>query len=101
MTVDQMTDAELAAMVRNSLYVKGVTFGDGEDDSRFLLVMAVPYGQRDQVDDLPTAIEGFRELFASDDWTAREFQVYDHNASQRYFSAAMEEVEGNRDEANQ
>lgn len=96
-TIDDFTNAELAGMVRRSLYLDGAQFGDGDTDCRFLLVLAIPYGHADDVDDLPTAIEAFHSLVSDEDWKEREFQVYDHMATQHLFSASMEEVESNRD----
>jgi hypothetical protein len=92
-TINDFTDAELAAMVRNSIYAKNTLFG-GPQGCRFLLVMAVPYGQTDDgVESLPEAIEGFHRLLSDPDWDERDFQVYDHEASQHFFSASMQEVE--------
>lgn len=91
--LEDFTDAELAAMVRNSLYLKNTTFGDRKTDCRFMLVLAVPYGRDENVDSLDVAMEGFARLLQDDDWKEREFQVYDHEASQHYFAASMEEVE--------
>lgn len=77
-TIEQMTDAELAAMVRNSIYAQNARFGRGRHDARFLVVMAVPYGPSDEVNTLPEALDSFAELVQADDWRERSFQVYDH-----------------------
>lgn len=92
-TIDEFTDAELAGMVRRSVYAQRAKFGPGENDSRFLLVVAVPYGSDESVDSLPRAMEGFAELFQADDWTEREFQIYDHAASEPFSAASFEAVE--------
>ena len=36
-TIDELTDHELAQMVRGSIYAKWTTFGGGRTDARFLL----------------------------------------------------------------
>jgi len=77
-SIDDFTDAELAAMVRTGTYTRGETFGDGHN--RFLLVLAVPYGDVDGV-------------FTVADWQERNIQVYDHNACQRFYEANAEEVD--------
>jgi hypothetical protein len=90
-TIDQFTDAELAAMVRNSIYAKNARFGDGPNDCRFLLVLAVPYGKSDTVEELSEAITAFFRLVQDDDYPERDLQVYDHEAPQHYYSAKAEE----------
>lgn len=97
-SINDFTDVELAAMIRRSVYAANTAFGPGDNDSRFLLVLAVPYGKRDDVDDLPTALDAFFHLVRDDDYKERNIEVYDHNASQRYFDATLEDVEANRDE---
>ena len=92
-TINDFTDKELADMIRNSLYAKNARFGDEPTDARFLLVLAVPYGLDDQVDTLPDAIDSFARLLQDDDWQQREVQVYDHRASQHFFSASREELQ--------
>jgi hypothetical protein len=92
-TMDQFTDAELAAMVRNSIYAKNTRFGDGDGTSKFLLVLAIPYGDDENCDTLPEAIEAFATFLQDYDWKERDFQVYQHMAGQQFFSASMEEVE--------
>lgn len=90
-TINDFTDAELAAMVRNSIYAKNARFGDGENDVRFLLVLAVPYGKDEGIEGLSEAMTAFFRLVQDDDYTERDLQVYDHAASQHYFSARAEE----------
>ena len=80
-------------MVRNSLYAKNARFADGPTDARFLLVLAVPYGADDQVDTLTDAIDSFARLLQNDDWQEREIQIYDHQASQHFYSASREELQ--------
>ncbi len=92
-TIDELTDHELAQMVRGSIYAKGVTFGGGPTDARFLLVLAVPYGGGEGVETLPDAIEAFARLLQYDDWPERRVQVYDHAACQRFYDASREELE--------
>lgn len=94
-TLDEFTDAELGAMVRESIYVKGTTFGMGERDARFLIVFAVPYGPIDTVRTLPEAIDAFAQLIQDDDWREREFQVYDHKTGKR-LGITPETLEVNR-----
>ena len=48
-TINQFTDAELAALVRDSIYVQHTAFGDGPNESRFFFVLAAPYGHPDTV----------------------------------------------------
>lgn len=73
--IEDFTDAELAQMVRDSIYVQGTTFSP--DHARFLIVMAIPYGPEDTCDTLPQALGAFHELLGVD-WEERSFQVYDH-----------------------
>lgn len=78
-TIGDFTDKELADMVRNSGYIdKGTTFGDGPRDSRFLLVLAVPYGNADGVDSTLGAIVGFRDLVSDENSAGTNYQIYDH-----------------------
>lgn len=81
MTINDLTDKQLADMVRNSIYAKNARFGDGEKNSRFLLVLAVAYGKDEGIDHITDALEAFAALLQDDDWTEREFQVYEHMAS--------------------
>ena len=90
-SIDQFSDAELARMVRDSIYVQNTRFD--QDHARFLIVFAVPYGREDTVESLPEALDGFARLLQDDDWKERTFQVYDHEASQHYYQAAPEECE--------
>jgi hypothetical protein len=99
MTINDLTDAQLAGMVRNSIYAKNTSFGDGETDCRFLLVLAIPYGRDEDVETLPDAIEAFATFLQEADWKERDFQVYDHAAPQHFYSATMEQVELNEDES--
>lgn len=96
-SINDFTDAELAAMVRNSIYAKNARFGDGPNDSRFLLVMAVPYGNDDCVTELAEAIEGFIRLLSEDDSDERDFQVYDHKLpasyESRFFSTSLQDLD--------
>lgn len=89
------TDKELADMVRNCIYAKNARFEDSGAtfSARFLLVLAIPYGKDEGVDSLPEAIAAFAEFLQDDDWKERSFQIYDHQASQKFFEASMEEVE--------
>jgi hypothetical protein len=73
--LDEIPDSVLANMVRNSCYARNTTFGTGRNDSRYLLVLAVPYGRRDDVSSLPEAFEAFRDLLDSSDWFERQIQV--------------------------
>lgn len=77
-TIDQFTDAELAAMVRESIYAKDVRFGKGKTDARFLLVLAVAYGKDDGIDNLTDALHAFGRLQQDEDWKERSIQAYDH-----------------------
>ena len=92
-TINDFTDKELADLVRNSLYAKNTRFGEAPTDARFLLVLAVPYGTDDQVDTLSDAIDSFARLLQDDDWKEREVQIYDHQASQHFYSASREEFQ--------
>lgn len=94
-TIADFTDKELADMVRNSIYVRNAKFGEGPMTSRFMLVLAVTYGDDEHVQDLDEALEGLHRLMADDDWKERDIQIYDHQASQRFFSATLEEIEAN------
>ncbi len=88
----KFTDAELAAMVRNSCYAKNARFGEGPNDSRFLLVLAVPYGLDEDCESLPEAIEAFLSFCSEGDNNERQFQVYDHAAPQHYYEVSLEEA---------
>jgi hypothetical protein len=93
-TIADFSDAELARMVRESIYAQGAVFGGpGEDGyrSRFLIVLAVPYGEDDGVETLPEAIDAFVKLLRDDDWQERSFQVYDHSASLHFYTVARED----------
>ena len=92
-SINDFTDAELAQMIRESVYAKNTRFGNGKNDSRFLLVLAVPYGQDEDVTSLGEALESFRELLTADDWQERCFQVYDYAAPQHYYQVTAEEAE--------
>ncbi len=92
-SIHDFTDKELADMVRNSIYAKNTRFGDAPTDARFLLVLAVPYGADDFVDTLPEAIEAFARLLQDDDWQERDFQIFDHQAPQHFYSASREELQ--------
>ena len=98
MTINDLTDKQLADMVRNSIYAKNARFGEHEEDSRFLLVLAVAYGKDEGVDHIADALEAFAALLQDDDWTEREFQVYDHMASdkpgaRRFFDVTIDGVD--------
>ena len=92
-TIDELTDHELAQMVRGSIYAKGTTFGGGRTDARFLLVLAVPYGGDEGVETLPDAIDAFARLLQDDDWRERRIQIYDHAACQKFYDASREELD--------
>ena len=92
-SIHEFTDKELADMVRNSIYAKNARFSDAPTDARFLLVLAVPYAADDCVDSLPEAIQAFATLLQDDDWQQRDFQIYDHQAPQHYYSASREELQ--------
>ena len=85
--LSEFSDAELAAMIRNGCYAKGTSFGE---DTRFLLVLAVPYGPVDTVHSLREAIDGFFKLVQDDDYAERSIQVYDHEAREPYFETQLE-----------
>lgn len=93
-TIDQMTDAELAQMVRGSIYANGTEFGHGKRSARFLLVLAVPYGPDDNVTTLSEACESFARLLQDEDWKERSLQVYDHyrRPHARYSQPCIEET---------
>jgi hypothetical protein len=71
----EIPDSILASMVRDGCYTVGESIGDGEDDSQFLLVLAVPYGKVDGVGLVEEALENFRELLSADDWQDRNIQI--------------------------
>lgn len=73
--LDEIPDNVLAKMVRDGCYSRNVTFGRGRNDSRYLLVLAVPYGRRDDVSSLPEAYGAFRDLLDTSDWFERQIQV--------------------------
>lgn len=77
MKIAQLPDKVLADMVRNGAYTRGETIAnDGQSgSSKYLLVLAVPYGPKDSVETLPEAFESFRELLSADDWDERNIMV--------------------------
>lgn len=83
-TINEMSDAELARMVRESVYAKNTQFGDGPTDAQYLLVLAVPYGKDEDVESLSEAIDEFARLLQDDDWQARQFQVYNATSNTFY-----------------
>lgn len=73
--LSDLTDKQLADMIREGCYAKGTQFSP--TDSRWLLVLAVPYGEVDSVTTVRGAFESFRALMADDDWMERHIQVLD------------------------
>lgn len=92
-SINAFTDWELARMVRESIYTKNIRFGDGPTDARFLLVLAVPYGNDEGVETLGDALDGFARLLQDEDWAERSIQVYDHAGRQRYSQVSREDCE--------
>lgn len=88
-TIMEFSDKELADLVRGSIYLNRAHFGKG---SRFLLMLAIPYGTRDKVETLEDAMDAFNRFYRAD-WRARSFQVYDHALiGDRISSLSYEEV---------
>jgi len=71
MNINEIPDKILADMVRNGCYAKNTSFDDGTQ----LLVLAVPYGPNEDVEDLKGAMEAFQSFVADWDWHERQFQV--------------------------
>jgi len=85
-TIDDMTDAELAGMVRRSVYAKNTQFGP--DNSRFLLVLAVPYGDEDGVSSVAEALEGIKELMDRD----TQVEIFD-SAREKFTGTSLAEAD--------
>jgi hypothetical protein len=62
-------------MVRNGCYAHNTTFGTGQQDSTWLLVLAIPYGPSETVESLSEAFVGFRDMLDTSDWFERQIQV--------------------------
>lgn len=75
-----MPDAELARMVRDSVYAHNTRFGDGQLDAQYLCVLAVPYGKDEEVSSIKEALEAFFNLVQEYDYKERNVVVYDHLA---------------------
>ena len=73
--LDEIPDSVLAGMIRNGCYAHNTTFGTGQRDSTWLLVLAIPYGPSDSVESLSEAFEGFRDMLDTSDWFERQIQV--------------------------
>jgi hypothetical protein len=63
----------LANLVRDGAYTSGETIGL-DSSNRFLLVLAVPYGEVDQVSTKKEALEAFHELLDCTDWFERNIK---------------------------
>jgi hypothetical protein len=73
--ISELPDNLLAGMIRDSCYARNTTFGTGPTDSKWLLVLAIPYGRDENVDSLPEAFEAFRDMLDTSDWFERQIQV--------------------------
>jgi hypothetical protein len=74
-SLGSVPDSVLAGMIRNSCYARGTSFGNGKADSKWLLVLAVPYGNGENVSSLQEAFEAFRDMLNAADWFERQIQV--------------------------
>lgn len=90
MKIKKMSDVQLASMIKESVYTQNTNLGHGENDSQFLLVLAVPYGKDENVQTLQEALEAFARLLQDDDWKERQIGVYDHR-TRTFFNTSYEE----------
>lgn len=90
--ITEFTDSELADMVRESAYLSRTVMGGESRSSRFLLVLAVPYGADEGVTDLNGAFEAFFDLVQDDDYKERNIVVYDHETGEK-FETTLESLE--------
>lgn len=74
-SINDIPDSVLAGMVRDGCYAQNARFSTVPTDSQFLLVLAVPYGKDEGVDDIPSAIDAFRQLLDCSDWFERNVMV--------------------------
>ena len=95
MTINDFTDKELADMIRRSVYVQNTRF---DEDCRFLLVLAIPYGKDEGISTCNDAIEAFASFLQDDDWPERNFEIYDHEATEKFYSARYEDFDDEDDE---
>jgi hypothetical protein len=70
-----LSDATASEMVTRSIYLKGEPI-DGKKN-RWVVVLAVPYGELEGVTTIEEAVGAFRDLLADDDWKERTVQVFD------------------------
>lgn len=90
-----LSDKQLADMVRKGCYAQRTEFAPGK--SRFLLVLAVPYGDEDDVHTLKQAYDAFAELVGgegSEVWDETNIQVFDSQAlpAEQFFELAAENL---------
>lgn len=74
MKIKELPESVLADLIRNGCYTKGESIGPNESN-KYLLVLAVPYGEIDEVTSPKEAIEAFHELLDCSDWFERSIQV--------------------------
>lgn len=99
-SINDFTDKQLADMIRKGCYTKGTGFADPSKDTRWLLVLAVPYGPSDEVTSLPQAYEAFTQLIAGDYaecWDETNIQVFDA-LDQSFGEYALEQLTPGKDE---
>jgi hypothetical protein len=82
-TINDFTDAELAAMVRQGAYVQHTDLSEG-----FLLLIALPYSKEDGVETPRDAIEAAHEFMEDCDWEERNWMVYDARMGAVYQTTA-------------
>jgi hypothetical protein len=73
----ELTNEIAAQLVRESIYLANENVGPGPKQARFVVVMAVPYGEADGCQSMREAVEAFQQLISDDDWEERTFQVFD------------------------
>lgn len=73
--LEGITQKQCESLIRLGCYTAGEELSIKK--SRYLIVLAVPYGKRDGVEDIPEAIEAFARLLRDDDYQERSIMVLD------------------------
>lgn len=96
MQIDQIPASVLAKMILDGCYAHNTDLtedGHGRT-AKYVLVLAVPYGQEDGADTLPDAMEAFHELVGAEDWKERNIMVLRlHNGKPTVYETTCESEE--------
>lgn len=95
MKLSEISDEVLAGMIRSGCYAKDAVL-DGID-SKYLIVLAVPYGGRDGVEGLEDALEAFFDLVQDGDYDQRNLQVLERTETGiEVYEVSQESLQANR-----